>query len=474
MIINLKKEAVMKNIFEAIDYKFFQVFSGDNRRIHAEIIMIVSDFFKRHNASFVEKEDLVNYLSEYMSQRNFDNVLDDEGNDISKSTSREKALSKLNLFKRNGWLIEEKVENYVDIVQFDDNALIILKALEDISSNSTPKEYTGYIYVIDSLLRTFDYNQGVSLLERIYDNTETLMNRLRGLNSSIKKYLTRLLNEDNEDAEKLLKTLLYDYQENIINKAFSNLKLSDNPSKYKNQILIKLNELRSKEGMDQLIQNYKKTKTTSDSEEDIEKYLFSQIDYVYDNIEFLQQTIQMIDIKNAKYVKSSTSKLSFILSDNFDVIGKIESILKLMKHYKEDDIYQDSFALYKMGTIDTESMYKPRVYKEQVHNIELQKQPEIDQAYVNEVSNRLFRDNRFSIKSINEYVKALLQSKSKFRASDMDFLNSEDLTRLILVQLYAHHENMCYQTKATDDLVIKNEMEYNDFIIMKRGEQNGK
>jgi hypothetical protein len=226
--------------------------------------------------------------------------------------------------------------------------------------------------------------------------------------------------------------------------------------------------------MDQLIQNYRKTKTSSDSEEDIEKYLFSQIDYVYDNIEFLQQTIQMIDIKNAKYVKSSTSKLSFILSDNFDVIGKIESILKLMKHYKEDDIYQDSFALYKMGTIDTESMYKPRVYKEQVPTIELQKQPEIDQAYVNEVSNRLFRDNRFSIKSINECVKALLQSKSQFRASDMDFLNSEDLTRLILVQLYAHHENMCYQTKATDDLVVKNEIEYNDFIIMKRGEQNGK
>ena len=86
------------------------------------------------------------------------------------------------------------------------------------------------------------------------------MSRLRGLNSSIKKYLTRLLNEDSEDAEKLLKTLLYDYQDNIINKAFSNLKLSDNPSKYKNQILAKLNELRSKEGMDQLVLNYRKNK----------------------------------------------------------------------------------------------------------------------------------------------------------------------------------------------------------------------
>jgi len=465
---------MMKNIFDAIDYKFFQVFSGENRRIHAEIIMIVSDFFKHHNASYVEKEDLVNHLSDYISQRNFDNVLDDEGNDISKSTPREKALSKLNLFKRNGWLIEEKVENYIDIIQFDDNALIILKALEDMSSNSSPKEYTGYIYVIDSLLRTFDYNQGVSLLERIFDNTEILMNRLRGLNSSIKKYLTKLLNEESEDAEKLLKTLLYDYQDNIINKAFSNLKLSDNPSKYKNQILTKLNELRSKEGMDQLVQNYKKTKTSDQPELEIEKILFNQIDYVYNIIEMLQQTILMIDIKNAKYVKSSTAKLSFILSDNFDVVGKIEKILKLMKHQKNDEFYGEAFGLYKMGTVDSESIYKPRVYKEQSSVVELQIKPEVDQVYVNEVAQRLFRDNRFSIKTINDYVKALLKQKRKVKSSDLEINNNEDLTRMILIQLYAHHEQMCYRTESMESNVTKNRIEYMDFMIVKRGEQHGK
>lgn len=465
---------MMKNIFDAIDYKFFQVFSGENRRIHAEIIMVVSDFFKHHNASYVEKEDLVNNLSDYISQRNFDNVLDDEGNDISKSTPREKALSKLNLFKRNGWLIEEKVENYVDIIQFDDNALIVLKALEDISSNSSPKEYTGYIYVIDSLLRTFDYNQGVSLLERIYDNTETLMNRLRGLNSSIKKYLTRLLNEDSEDAEKLLQTLLYDYQDNIINKAFSNLKLSDNPSKYQNQILTKLNELRSKEGMDKLVLNYKKTKTSDQPELEIEKTLFDQIDYVYNIIEMLQQTILMIDIKNAKYVKSSTSKLSFILSENFDVVGKIENILKLMKHQKNDDFYHEAFGLYKMGTVDSESIYKPRVYKEQLSVVELQEKPEVDQAYVDEVAQRLFRDNRFSIKKVNEYVRVLLEHKTRIKSSDLLIDSNEDLTRMILIQLYAHHEQMCYRTETSDSNVTKNGIEYKDFMIVKRGEQHGK
>lgn len=464
----------MKNIFDAIDYKFFQVFSGENRRIHAEIIMIVSDFFKRHNASYVDKEDLVNHISDYIGQRDFDKVLDDEGNDISTSSSREKALSKLNLFKRNGWLIEETVENYQDIIQFDDNALIILQALDDISSNSTPKEYTGYIYVIDSLLRYFDYNQGVSILEQVYDNTETLMNRLRGLNSSIKKYLTKLLNEDSEDAEKLLKTLLSDYQENIVNKAFSNLKLSDNPSKYKNQILNRLNELRTKEGMEQLITNYHKTKTSKDSDEEIELMLQNQIDYVYDNIEFLQQTIQMIDIKNAKYVKSSTSKLSFILSENYDVVGKIENILKLMKHIKDNEPYVNAFGLYKMGTVDSQSLYKPRTYKNLVTEIELETITIIDQNYVDEIRLSLFKDNRFSIKTINEYVKKILSIENQIKASEISIDSNEDLVKLILIQLYSHHEQMCYKTVTIEELVNKSNIEYKDFWIVKRGEQYGK
>ena len=465
----------MKNVFDAIDYKFFQVFSGENRRIHAEIIMVVSDFFKRHNnTSFVEKEDLVSHLTDYINQRDFDKVLDDEGNDISTSSAREKALNKLNLFKRNGWLIEEKVENYVDIIQFDDNALILLKALEDISSNSAPKEYTGYIYVIDNLLRYFDYNQGISIIEQVYDNTETLMNRLRGLNSSIKKYLTKLLNEDNEDAEKLLKTLLSDYQENVINKAFSNLKLSDNPSKYKNQILSRLNELRSKEGMEKLIANFRKTKSSKDSDEVIEEQLIYQIDYIYDNIEFLQQTILMIDVKNAKYVKSSTSKLSFILSENFDVEGKIESILKLMKHHKNDELYSNAFGLYKMGIVDSQSLYKPRTYRSLVSETSLESITEIDQDYVDKIRLNLFKDNRFSTKTINDYVKNILLMRNKVKASELDFQNNEDLTRLILIQLYAHHEHMCYETVSVDDVVISNNIEYNDFWIMKRGEHSAK
>lgn len=464
----------MKNIFEVIDSKFFQVFAGENRRIHAEIIMVIGDYFKRGNSSFVDKEDIVNYLADYISHRGFDKMYDEDGNDISTSTPREKAQDKLNLFKKNGWILYEIGENYTDLVQIDENALIMLKAMEEMGDNAAPKEYTGYIYVIDSLLRDFDYSQATSILERIFETTETLMIRLRGLNSSIKKYLSRLLRDDEEDASKLLNTLLGDYQENVINKAFNNLKLSDNPSKYKNRILNKLSELRSADGVSKLIANYRLTKSSKESDDEIEGKLLQQIDFVYDNIELLQQTISMIDVKNSKYVKSSTGKLSFILSENYDVEGKIKNILKQMKMVKGEKATSDAFGLYSMKTIDSDSPYQPRTDRKTMAELPVVKVPEIDQNYVNRVMNNLFKADLYSKRAINEYVKSLLHGKPSFRASDLSQASFDDFTRLILIQIYSHHEGMCYETVPNDEMVKKHQFEYADFTINRKGDRNGR
>jgi hypothetical protein len=134
----------------------------------------------------------------------------------------------------------------------------------------------------------------------------------------------------------------------------------------------------------------------------------------------------------------------------------------------------DAFGLYRMGIIDSESLYKPRVYNEQISEIELEEKPEVDQDYVNDVFQRLFRDNRFSIKTINEYVKTLLKHQTRIKSSDLVINNHEDLTRLILIKLYAHHDLMCYKTELMDTYIIRNGIEYRDFIIVKRGNQHGK
>jgi hypothetical protein len=460
----------MNNIFDVIDPKFFHVFSGENRRINADFIMLISEFFNRHNSSFVNKEDLVNYLTEYIETHDLQRIVDEEeGKDISLVSSREKALAKINLLKRNGWLGEEIAENYQPIIQLDENALMIIKVFQDISSNSAPKEYTGYLIVIDNSLRYFDYSQGISILEQIVENTNMLMTRLRGLNSSIKKYLTKLLNDDQYDAKKLLEIMLGEYQDNVINKVFNNLKQKDNPSKFRNRILAKLDELKSAEGIAKLVENYKTTKR-DEAEENIQNWIVDQIDIVYENIEYLQNTIQMIDVKNAKYHKSTTSKLQFILNENYDVEGKIKSILRLMKNVKDDSGYEDAFGIYKLGFLDPKSLYKPRKSRSMVDQVSLAKSPVIDQTYVDRIKANLFRENRFSRKTVNDYVKKLLQERNSIYASELALESYDDATRIILIHLYRHYEGMCYRVHPLDSLVENRWMEYPDFEIRKKSE----
>ncbi len=47
------------------------------------------------------KRIYINNLADYINNRDFENMIDDEGNDISSSSAREKALDKINLFKKN-------------------------------------------------------------------------------------------------------------------------------------------------------------------------------------------------------------------------------------------------------------------------------------------------------------------------------------------------------------------------------------
>ena len=68
----------------------------------------------------------------------------------------------------------------------------------------------------------------------------------------------------------------------------------------------------------------------------------------------------------------------------------------------------------------------------------------------------------------------MLEHKTRIKSSDLLINNNEDLTRMILIQLYAHHEQMCYRTETSDSNVTKNGIEYKDFMIVKRGEQHGK
>ena len=68
---------------------------------------------------------------------------------------------------------------------------------------------------------------GDLVFETGYENTKELANKLKNLNSNIKKYIQNLLEEGiKDDLEALLKSLLQDYQAKIVDRAYYNLTTS--------------------------------------------------------------------------------------------------------------------------------------------------------------------------------------------------------------------------------------------------------
>jgi hypothetical protein len=460
----------MNNIFDTLDEKFFLLFSKENKRENSELLLFIYDYFNQNNLSFIDKEDLVNIVASYIEKRKFNLLLDEDGENISAKDPKEKANAKLRLFKKDGWLIEEPHTNYTIIVLFDDNALIILKALSEIANKeSDNKEFTGFIYIIANTLRDFDYSKGISLLERIYDDTNTLVGKLRGLNTSIKKYIQRLMKNDDMDAHRLMEMFLSDYQEKIVDKAFTNLKIRDNPSKYKKGILSKLLELKEEANLNLLINSYIETKRNSDiTIEEIKEKIIGMIDYIYDQFDILNTTISQIDSRNSQYVRSATSKLKYITNESKDIDGIINEVFKLIKRTSAEEELFEAFSLYTVNNIDERSIYSPREYKVKLNDIKVEPTKMINQDELNSSIRNLFYDDQFSKRAINNYVKEQLKDNNQLLASKLNISSTSDFVKILLIQLYSNNNEMCYYIESLNKEVKINRYQFDDYLIKRR------
>jgi len=458
----------MSHLFDELDSKFFHVFAGEQRRVNADIILFLADLFQRENATFMTKETVVGALTEWFEIALLEPILDEDGDDLSTKTSREKALSKIKQLKRCGWLTEEDGENYMPILQIEDNALIIIKALLDIKSNSKPKEYSGYLVVMDSLLRDFDFNQGVVTLEQVYENMITFTNRLQGLISSIRKFYARMLKDDSIDPRRHLDTLLNEYHENVVKRAFDNLKQKDNPSKFRGNILAQIQRIGTEESIERLIDNYRTVKGEQDPEI-ARNWIVERIRFIETKIDQIPMTIEIIDQKNTKYIRSTQMKLNFLLTESADIEGKLIRIMRGMNRVSDDEAFAEAFALHSMDLLDERSGFQPRERKAQAEEVKLVMNPPVDEKKLEEARKRLFREDRTSKRSINAYVRTLLTKKSIVRASEISLETAVDLVRLLLIRLYGHHPTMCYEIIDLNQEIRTERYVYHDYAIKRKG-----
>ena len=425
-----------------------------------------------HQLSFgVEREVLVDELQYYFEQSAAADVVDEE---FAEADSRGKANGILRKLEFYGWIEIETDKSYVQRVNFKDYAVRLMKTLLEIEEGRQ-MEYQGYIYTIYSLVRGGWENPGVVLLQ-ILENTDFLITGLKNLNSSIKRYIDELTRYSN--VAEIMDALFNDYIANVVDKAYHRLLTSDNVSKFRPEIIERLeSKSRSKAYIEKAAAELAELQETDidTARENVYRYLHEIIEAFRNMDEILNE----INQKNTQYLKAAINRAKFRLAGHEDVRGQIKEILigineRINQEQLElGGIYELEFLeglihIYSSGVLDGSSLYSPVEGKKEFTPREIRDwEPNLTlrQEKLRKLTEKMERV--LSVEKIEKYVDNCLGDRKEMRAVQFPLRDTEDFIKIIYIRLYGQRKNMKYGIEPLEEKEV-NGYRFKDFRIWRK------
>ena len=458
-------------MFHILPGNFFVPLSSPNRIVYWECICRLFSTME-HQLSFgVERDVLVEELEYYFDQAQAAEMDEEEFQALD---SRGKANSMLRKLEFYGWIEIETDKSYVQRVNFKEYAVKIIKTLLEIAEGKQI-EYQGYIYTIYSLARSNTDHPGIVLLQ-ILENTDMLITGLKNLNSNIKHYIDELTKH--QTVAEIMDALFNDYITNIVDKAYHRLRTSDNVSKFRPEIIERLeSKSHNKHYIEKASQEIAGIREVSEEEgrELVYKYLHEIIEAFRNMDDILME----IDQKNTQYQRAAINRARFLLSGDEDVRGQLKGILmginEVMNEEKMDlggiyriEFLDDLVRIYSSSVIDSNSLYSPTEgRKEFVSQEVLQEEPDLlkRQEKIRRITEKM--QNVLSPTKIEMYVDHQLGEKKQLRAAQFPLSTDADFIKIIYIRLYGQRKNMNYRVESLEDVQVGG-YRFRDFVIRRK------
>ena len=333
------------NLFDIIPDNFFSILSSKNKRLYVSCLLEAFKIYESGSILGTDKKLLADELTHFLEKFNFefDTIEDDEDEDAIEALKSKKSLAYFSLRKmeESGWIYVDVNVDYEEIVNFTDAGITLCEALLKIAPQYSysssedyvddmpflnPTEYNGYIYTIYSLLTNPMNSDYPIILEQVYSNTRQLLRALRRLDSRMKDYIQTVV--DTTEIKDLISRLI-DYKNELLDNGYVKLKTGDNINKYRLPIVTKLEEYEHNEAiMYTLIEEYKnKYRSLSDPA----MRVYHDLDDMIDVFNSLDAFISEIDYKNKQYIDSTIGKIKFLLTEDDNISGKLNTILRYIK-----------------------------------------------------------------------------------------------------------------------------------------------
>lgn len=460
-------------LFGIIPKEFFTPLASPNRLVYWDCLCRLFQAMSAQLSFGIEREILVDELQFYFEQNQ---AAEFEEDDINGMDSRKKANEMLRLLEKYGWLEVETDKSYVQRVNFYDYAVKVMKTLLEIS-DGRKVEYQGYIYTIYSLVRTNTDHPAV-VLQQIRDNTDMLITGLKNLNSNIKHYIDELTKH--KTVAEIMNALFNDYITNIVDKAYHRLLTSDNVSKFRPEIIERL------EANGHSSRYIAKTSEELAAIREIpvgqaEELVYQTLHEIVEAFRNMDDILAEINRKNTQYQRAAVNRAKFLLAGTEDVRGQMKEILLYIGEQMEQSqldlngIYEIEYLdnlvrLFGSSFIDEKSFYSPIEGKKEFHPQELTEvMPDVEfrQEKLRKMTEKMQRI--LSPERIERFVEEQLGDRAKIYASELPMETMDDFIRLIYVRLYGSRKKMRYRIeKAEGANKISVEFDFPDFAIIKR------
>ena len=458
-------------MFRIVAENFFVPLASPNKIVYWECICKLFSCME-HGMSFgVERDVLVDELQYYFEQANAADVVEEE---FSQADSRGKANGILRRLENYGWIEIETDKSYVQRVNFKEYSVRIIKTLLEIADGKQI-EYQGYIYTIYSLVRSNTEHPGIVLMQ-ILENTDYLITGLKNLNSNIKHYIDDLTKHST--VAEIMDALFNDYITNIVDKAYHRLLTSDNVSKFRPEII---ERLESKSRSHVYIENASK-EIAEMQEVEIEEAKELVYRYLHEVIEAfrnMDDILNEINQKNTQYQRAAINRAKFLLAGNEDIRGQLKEILLGLNEeinreqmdlggIYEVEFLDDLVRIFGSGMLDEKSFYSPiEGHKEFIPQTIISGEPDevLRLEKLQKITEKLKRT--LNPEKIENYVFECMEQKEEMLVSDFPLENIEDFVKIIYVRLYGQRKSVKYQIEM-GQMVEKNGFRFKNFNIRRK------
>ncbi len=439
----------MKALFDILPADFFKPLTSKYRQEYADCIMQLFNAFKPEISYGVNREIVVRELTDYFEADDAEMSFDDE---VYVSDAREKANGVIAILKKCGWIEYEQETNHQINVILCEYAIPVIESMNRIIREEEA-EYQGIISQIHASLQNEElYSKPYELIIKgVQENTERLLSELKKLNASIKRHMDQQTND--MDAEEILNHF-FEYHRNIGSKAYLRMKTSENISYFRTAIIERIERMmESADIMERATAGYMEVEEVADQDQAYDEVLSMLID-IKSSFYRLDDIIEEIDKKHARYMRSAVMRARFLLATGNNLEGKLSRIMDLYVQQLnggEETNLGELFSLYPQNYISPESLQTIPVVRK-MDTIS----PFSEHAGMNEADRLLYKEalkrknrSRFSRKNINEYVVALLGDSEEIPVTEVPVKSDRDLIRIIYISIYAGNRSNNYEIRRS-------------------------